>query len=112
MMGPMPRPGARPCDGRALSRVGSTNPETKESELCFSSMELKIGFKDTPRELVIDAKGDAGAVSGEVRSALERGEGILELEDQRGQRYLLRVSEVAYAAVGADTPRTVGFAGA
>ncbi|WP_448853959.1 DUF3107 domain-containing protein [Corynebacterium frankenforstense] len=75
-------------------------------------MELKIGFKETPRELVIDAKGDAEAVSGEVRSALERGEGILELEDQRGQRYLLRASEVAYAAVGAETPRTVGFAGA
>ncbi|MDO4928924.1 MAG: DUF3107 domain-containing protein [Corynebacterium sp.] len=74
-------------------------------------MEIKIGFVESPRELVINAASD-NDVQQQVTSALEAGEGILKLADQRGRNYVVRVSTVAYVEFGEGQPRAVGFASA
>lgn len=74
-------------------------------------MEMKIGFVDSPRELVIQAQ-DAAAVEQEVNQLLEAGSGVLQVQDQRGRKYFVRVNTIAYVEFGEAQPRPVGFAGA
>lgn len=73
-------------------------------------MDIKFGFADTARELVISVKGEQEDLMRQINSAL--GEGTtLELADDKDRKYLVRTDRVVYVEVGATKPRTVGFAG-
>lgn len=74
-------------------------------------MDVKIGFVDSPRELAIQAAAAEG-LEQQVSDALEQGTGVLKLQDQRGRKYLVRTSTIAYVEFGEAQPRAVGFAGA
>lgn len=75
-------------------------------------MDIKIGFGDSPRELVVSSKEDQEAIVRRVTEALENESGVLELTDDRGRRVLIRNARIAYVEVGTATARPVGFIGA
>ena len=75
-------------------------------------MDIKIGFSDSPRELVITSTESRELMSTKIAAALNNSKGVLELEDDKGSRYLVRNERIAYAEIGSATTRQVGFAGA
>lgn len=74
-------------------------------------MDIKFGFADTARELVISAAGDQAELTQKINSALADNS-TLELEDDKGRKYLVRTDRVVYVEVGIAKKHTVGFAGA
>lgn len=75
-------------------------------------MDIKVGFADTARELIISSNLSQDEVVTKVSEALTNESGVFELSDDKGRRYLIRNSRIAYVEVGTSAPRTVGFAGA
>ncbi|EFM49810.1 MAG: DUF3107 domain-containing protein [Corynebacterium matruchotii] len=75
-------------------------------------MDIKIGFSDSPRELVITSTESRELMSTKIAAALNNSKGVLELEDDKGSRYLVRNERIAYVEIGSATTRQVGFAGA
>jgi hypothetical protein len=75
-------------------------------------MDIKIGFIDSPRELVVSSNDSQEAAVAKVSAALKSGDGVLELEDTKGSRYLVRNDRIAFVEFGSNAARAVGFAGA
>ncbi|MFC2404137.1 MAG: DUF3107 domain-containing protein [Corynebacterium matruchotii] len=75
-------------------------------------MDIKIGFSDSPRELVITSTESRELMSTKIAAALNNSKGVLELEDDKGSRYLVRNERIAYVEIGSATTLQVGFAGA
>ena len=75
-------------------------------------MDIKIGFADSARELIISSNSSQDEVAAKVAEALADDSGVFDVTDYKGRRYLVRNSRIAYVEVGTNTPRTVGFAGA
>ena len=74
-------------------------------------MDIKFGFADTARELVISAAGELAELTQKINSALADNS-TLELEDDKGRKYLVRTDRVVYVEVGIAKKQAVGFAGA
>ena len=74
-------------------------------------MDIKFGFADTARELVISAAGDQAELTQKINSALADNS-TLELEDDKGRKYLVRTDRVVYVEVGIAKKQAVGFTGA
>lgn len=72
-------------------------------------MDIKIGFADTPRELVISSSADQNDAVKDISAALQGEKGLLQLEDEKGRKYLINVERIAYVEVGTTTQRSVGF---
>lgn len=75
-------------------------------------MDIKIGFADSARELIISANQTQDEVAAKVTEALADDSGVFDMTDEKGRRFLVRNSRIAYVEVGTTTPRAVGFAGA
>ncbi|WP_040694841.1 DUF3107 domain-containing protein [Nocardia vinacea] len=74
-------------------------------------MEVKIGISDSPRELVINSGQTPDEVEALVSGALSGGEGgVVALTDEKGRKFLIQASKVAYVEIGAATGGRVGFA--
>jgi len=73
-------------------------------------MDIKFGFADTARELVISAAGEQAELTQKINSALADNS-TLELEDDKGRKYLVRTDRVVYVEVGIAKKQAVGFAG-
>ncbi len=72
-------------------------------------MEVKIGISDSPRELVLASTQTPAEVEELVGAALNDGSGLLKLSDERGRRFLIHTSKIAYVEIGAADGRRVGF---
>ncbi|MEZ2121476.1 MULTISPECIES: DUF3107 domain-containing protein [unclassified Corynebacterium] len=72
-------------------------------------MDIKIGFSDTAREVVVSSNEEQDAVVTQVSEALADDNGILRLTDDKGRVVLVRNSRIAYIEVGTTTSRPVGF---
>ena len=72
-------------------------------------MEVKIGITDSPRELVLSSTQTQGEVEELVNAALGEGAGLLSLSDERGRRFLIQTSKIAYIEIGVADARRVGF---
>lgn len=73
-------------------------------------MEVKIGIADSNRELVFKTGMAPGDVKKRVEAALTADEtSVLELEDEKGRRYLVSTARVAYVEIGEPDRRAVGF---
>lgn len=73
-------------------------------------MEVKIGIADSNRELVFKTGMEPDDVRGRVEAALTAdAKAILELEDEKGRRYLVSTDRVAYVEIGESARRPVGF---
>ncbi|MBC7306617.1 MAG: DUF3107 domain-containing protein [Dietzia sp.] len=73
-------------------------------------MEVKIGIADSNRELVFKTGMTPEDVYKRVEAALTAdAKAILELEDEKGRRYLVSTDRVAYVEIGESARRPVGF---
>lgn len=75
-------------------------------------MEVKIGITDSPRELVFTSAQAPDELEKLVTAALSdsgKGSGVLSLTDEKGRRFLVQSSRVAYVELGPADGRRVGF---
>ena len=73
-------------------------------------MEVTIGIADSNRELVFKTGMEPDDVRSRVETALTAdAKAILELEDEKGRRYLVSTEKVAYVELGESARRPVGF---
>ena len=72
-------------------------------------MEVKIGVLDSPRELTIASRQSPDEVESLVADALKKSDGVLSLTDEKGRRFIVPSTKLAYVEIGpVETPR-VGF---
>lgn len=74
-------------------------------------MDIKIGFTETPRELVIKLTEAREEALARIREAMSNEERVIELTDDKGRTYLVNAKEIAYVEVGSGEQRAVGFGG-
>ncbi|MBB1031674.1 DUF3107 domain-containing protein [Dietzia sp. SLG310A2-38A2] len=73
-------------------------------------MEVKIGIADSNRELVFKTGMNPEDVHARVEAALTaESKAVLELDDEKGRRYLVSTDRVAYVEIGETARRAVGF---
>ncbi|WP_067534945.1 DUF3107 domain-containing protein [Nocardia crassostreae] len=73
-------------------------------------MEVKIGISDSPRELIINSSQTPEEVEAAVTGALTGETGVVALTDEKGRKYLIQASKVAYVEIGTPSSGRVGFA--
>lgn len=73
-------------------------------------MEVKIGIKDTPRELVVSSGQSAEEVESLVADALKSADGLFRITDDKGRKYLVPSERIAYVEIAPADVRKVGFA--
>jgi hypothetical protein len=73
------------------------------------TVEVKIGITDSPRELVLASTQTPAEVEELVSAALSEGSGLLRLSDERGRRFLIHTTKIAYVEIGVADARRVGF---
>lgn len=71
-------------------------------------MEIKIGVRNSPREISVESAEEPEAVRERVARALADG-GLLSLTDERGRAVHVPVEALAYVEVGPAESRRVGF---
>jgi hypothetical protein len=74
-----------------------------------ATVEVKIGITDSPRELVFSSAQTPGEVEDLVSAALREGSGLVSLSDDKGRRFLIQTTKIAYVEIGAADGRRVGF---
>jgi adenine C2-methylase RlmN of 23S rRNA A2503 and tRNA A37 len=72
-------------------------------------VEVKIGVADSPRELTVSTADTPDEIEALVTEALRNAQGLLTLVDDRGRRYMVPTSRVAYIEIGPADSRRVGF---
>jgi hypothetical protein len=72
-------------------------------------VEVKIGVTDSPRELSFNSAQTPSEVEKQVTDALSQDSGVLTLTDEKGRRFLVQNSKIAYVEIGAADVRRVGF---
>lgn len=72
-------------------------------------MEVKIGVTDSPRELSFNSAQTPSEVEKLITDALSKDSGVLALTDEKGRRFLVQASKIAYVEIGAADIRRVGF---
>lgn len=75
-------------------------------------MNIKVGFTDNPRELVISAQDKREEIVSALSDGLRAGSGFIEITDSKGQTYFINAGDVAYVEVGSEARPAVGFGGA
>ncbi|SFB51437.1 Protein of unknown function [Amycolatopsis marina] len=73
-------------------------------------MEVKIGIKDTPRELVVSSGQTTDEVEKLVSEALNADDGLFRISDEKGRRFIVPADRIAYVEIAASDVRKVGFA--
>lgn len=72
-------------------------------------MEIKIGIKDVPRELVLSSAQAPDEVETLVSEALNSDDGLLRLSDDKGRKYLVPADRIGYVEIAPSDVRRVGF---
>ncbi|HEY3436563.1 MAG TPA: DUF3107 domain-containing protein [Actinotalea sp.] len=72
------------------------------------AVEITIGVRHVPRELVLETEQTSDRVAKDVLKALELGAPI-ELTDTRGRRIIVPAASLGYIEIGGDEARRVGF---
>lgn len=72
-------------------------------------MEVKIGVAESPRELVVSSSDSPEQVEALVTEALQKDQGLLTLVDDKGRRFVIPSSKIAYVEIGPGEGRRVGF---
>lgn len=71
-------------------------------------MEVKIGVRSVPRELVVETTMSVDEVRQALTAALADG-GVLEITDEKGGHVLVPAAQLGYVEIGGAEPRRVGF---
>lgn len=73
------------------------------------AVDVKVGITESSREVVVHTEKSSDEVHAAVEAALSGGEQLLRLEDDKGARFLIPVTKIAYVEVGVSDARKVGF---
>lgn len=71
-------------------------------------MEIKIGMRQTAREIVLDSELTRDEIAQAVSAAMESGS-VLTLDDSKGRRVLVSADALSYVELGEEKVRRVGF---
>ena len=71
-------------------------------------MEIKIGVKQTQREIILETDEDAKALAARVEETIQS-EGLLTITDTKGRQVFVPSASLGYLEIGAESPRRVGF---
>jgi hypothetical protein len=85
--------------------VEATSTEEREG----TGVEVKIGITDSPRELVFTSSQTPSEVEAQVSAVLGKDSDVLGLTDDKGRRFLVHSTKIAYVEIGAADSRRVGF---
>lgn len=72
-------------------------------------MEIRIGLKNTPREITFESQQSAAEVENIVSASLDSESKTLRLVDDKGRIFIVPTDALAYVEIGADQARRVGF---
>ena len=72
-------------------------------------MEVRIGVKGAPRELVLDSNQNADEIEKTVASALKDESPTITLTDDKGRRVVIATDKFAYIEIAEAEGRRVGF---
>ena len=72
-------------------------------------MDIKIGIKNSARELSFDSSATAKELEAKVSSALDSEAKLISLTDSKGNVFLVPTESVSYLEIGAEESRRVGF---
>jgi DNA-binding MurR/RpiR family transcriptional regulator len=72
-------------------------------------MEVRIGVKGAPRELVVDSNQSADEIQKVVDAALKNGAPTVTLTDDKGRRVVVAADKLAYVEIAESEGRRVGF---
>jgi DNA-binding MurR/RpiR family transcriptional regulator len=72
-------------------------------------MEVRIGVKGAPRELVVDSNQSADDIQKAVDAALKDGTPTITLTDEKGRRVVIAADKFAYIEIAESETRKVGF---
>jgi hypothetical protein len=71
-------------------------------------VDVKIGVRDVPREIVFESTQTAEEIAAAVEEAISRGS-MLSLQDERGRLIIVPGGQVGYVEIGAPETRRLGF---
>jgi hypothetical protein len=72
-------------------------------------MEVRIGVKGAPRELVLDSNQSVDDIQKTVDTALKNDAPTITLTDEKGRRVIVATDKLAYVEVAEPEGRKVGF---
>ena len=72
-------------------------------------MEVRIGVKGAPRELVVDSNQSADEIQKAVDAALKDNTPTVTLTDEKGRRVVVATDKLAYVEIAESEGRRVGF---
>ena len=72
-------------------------------------MEIRIGLRNTARELSFESKQSSSEIEKSVEQALNSDAKQLKLTDDKGRVFIVPVDALAYVEIGAEEARRVGF---
>jgi hypothetical protein len=87
----------------------TTNRVTTNRDHRGGPVEVKIGVQHAARELALESSATSEEISATVAKALESGQGLLSLDDEKGRRILVPIAKLAYVEIGEPEARKVGF---
>jgi len=74
-----------------------------------SIMEIRIGLRNTAREIAFESKQSAQEVEKTVAESLSSDSKTLKLVDDKGRVFIVPTDALAYVEIGAEEARRVGF---
>lgn len=72
-------------------------------------MDIRIGIRDSSREIGFESAQSASEVEAAVAAVLEGGAKVLKLTDNKGRRFIVPTDALGYVEIGAEEARRVGF---
>lgn len=72
-------------------------------------MEIRIGLRNTAREIAFESKQPAAEVEASVEKTLNSETKTLKLVDDKGRIFIVPTDALAYVEIGAEEARRVGF---
>ena len=72
-------------------------------------MDIRIGIRDSGREISFESAQTAHEVESAVAAVLEGGAKVLKLADSKGLLFIVPTEALGYVEIGAEEARRVGF---
>jgi hypothetical protein len=72
-------------------------------------MDIRIGIRDSSREISFESAQSASEVEAAVAAVFEGGAKVLKLTDNKGRRFIVPTDALGYVEIGAEEARRVGF---
>jgi hypothetical protein len=72
-------------------------------------MDVRIGIKDSPRELAFETNQSSAEIEQIVAGALNADAKLVTLSDAKGRKFFIPVASITYLEIGVEETRRVGF---